>query len=72
MTRRHATLAVLSVLAVLLAAVSMAAGRVWVPLADWLGALLDEHLVNRVVLDLHGVPLLHSALVGQLGTRGQP
>lgn len=37
-----------------------------VPLADWLGALLDEHLVNRIVLDLHGLPLLHSALVGQL------
>ena len=36
MTRRHTTLLVLGVLLVLLSMVSMAAGRVWVPLSDWL------------------------------------
>ena len=36
MTRRHTTLIVLAVLLILLSMVSMAAGRVWVPLSDWL------------------------------------
>jgi iron complex transport system permease protein len=56
MTRRRTTLAVLGALAVLLAALSMAAGRVWVPLSDWLDpsdprwAIIFELRLPRTIL----------------------
>lgn len=36
------------------------------PLAETIWSLLQQHFTYRVVLDMSQVPLLHSAIVGQL------
>jgi anti-anti-sigma factor len=36
------------------------------PLADRIWSLLEQHLTHRLVLELHGVPVLTSHLIGQL------
>ena len=58
MSKRRTTLIVLGVLLVLLSAVSMAAGRVWVPFSDWLDrsdprwAIIFELRLPRTILAL--------------------
>ena len=57
MTRRRTTLLVLGVLLALLSMVSMAAGRVWVPLSDWLNpgdprwSIIFELRLPRTILE---------------------